>query len=169
MQRRIIAKCTLLSSVSLSARGIRSDPTDVAVTRQEKEVLSDAAEIKQKIITVMRERVQEAQSQASRLIEQQWREEFNLPAGFVLMCVVVWYWISWTWRSVNRKCAAIEAAAEKEAREAVQLVQKVSTQWKTDMLKASTEMKLIIGKNSELTGDMDRMTTALRNCKVAVK
>eukprot|EP00796_Vickermania_ingenoplastis_P013292 gene13292-9130_t len=119
-----------------------------------------------KLVSAVRQRnFSEAQTQAAALFQQKWREEYNLPAAFTLICLVVWYWIAWAHRSVQRKCAALEAAAEKDVRETVQVVQSISEQWRSDMLRASTEMKLIIAKNSELTGDIDRLTTALRGCQ----
>lgn len=165
MQRKFLSA---LARVPLS-RMQSHNGKDSSVTPAEYKGNTEKVEVTQKILDVVKEKVSDAQVQATILIQQQWKEEFNVPAGFIVGCLIVWYWIAWTLRSVHRRCAAMEAAAEKESREAVQLVQNISSQWKSDMLKASTEMKLIIAKNSELTGDIDRLTTALRNCKVALK
>lgn len=108
----------------------------------------------------------EAQSYATVFIQQRWKPEYNLPALAVLVCAMVWYWIAWTLRSVKRKCQALEATVEKEVHELEQMMTSMSEKWRREMAKASGDMKLMMAKNSELTADIDRMTTALRRCHV---
>lgn len=110
-----------------------------------------------------------AQNKASSFAETQWKEEYNLPGAAVFFCLLVWYWIAWSHRSINRKCAAMEAAVEKESLETIQMVEKIANQLKSDMSSAGADMKLTIAKNGELTGNIDQMTTALRSCQVRPK
>lgn len=167
MQRRLQTKATALVPLARFQHSSGSDSPKNQKAMNSMTAAQSSDEVGMKFISAMKDRnFTEAQSHAAVFIQQQWREEYNVPAAWVLMCLVVWYWIAWTRRSVERKCAAMEAAAEKEVRETVQMVQSIAEQWKSDMLKASTEMKLMIAKNSELTGDIDRMTTALRSCQV---
>lgn len=106
------------------------------------------------------------QNQATAYFQQRWREEYNLPAGLVIIALVIWYWIAWTNRSIKRKCAAMESATEKEVQDTLNIMQKLVEQFRSEMMKASTDMKLNMAKNAELIADIDRMTAALRSCQV---
>ncbi|KAG5471527.1 hypothetical protein LSCM1_01621 [Leishmania martiniquensis] len=106
------------------------------------------------------------QTHATRLVQSQWREEFNVPAACVVVFVVMWYWIAWTRRSIRRKCEAAKASVKQQTDEMVEMVRSMTEKWKGDMVKANRQMQGIIDKNSELTRDIDRMTTALRSCSI---
>lgn len=106
------------------------------------------------------------QNHATAYFQRRWKEEYNLPAGLVIIALVVWYWIAWTERSIKRKCAAMEATAEKEVQDTLNMVQKMVEHYKSEMLKASTDMKLNMAKNAELIAEIDRLTAALRSCQV---
>lgn len=106
------------------------------------------------------------QSHATRLVQSQWREAYNVPAACVVIFVVMWYWIAWTRRSIRRKCEAMKAAVKQQTEEMVDIVRGMTEKWKGDMAKANKQMQGIIDKNSELTRDIDRMTTALRSCSI---
>lgn len=106
------------------------------------------------------------QNHATAYFQQRWKEEYNLPAGLVIIALVVWYWMAWTNRSIKRKCAAMESATEKEVLDTLNTMQKLVDQFKSEMVKASTDMKLNMAKNAELIADIDRMTAALRSCQV---
>lgn len=169
MQRRLVLRGLLPLSFTrcLHQNGAAAEATPSSAVQDNRS--TEAADAGQKILSAVKERnFQEAQTQAAVFVQQQWREEYNIPAAFTVMCLVVWYWIAWANRSVHRRCAALEAASEKESREVVQLMKAAAEQCRSDILKASTDMKLIIAKNSELTADIDRMTSALRSgCKVS--
>ncbi|KAG5471859.1 hypothetical protein LSCM4_03419 [Leishmania orientalis] len=106
------------------------------------------------------------QTHATKLVQSQWREEFNVPAACVVIFVVMWYWIAWTRRSIRRKCEAAKASVKQQTDEMVEIVRSMTEKWKCDMAKANRQMQGIIDKNSELTRDIDRMTTALRSCSI---
>lgn len=106
------------------------------------------------------------QNHAAAYFQQRWKEEYNLPAGLVIISLIVWYWIAWTNRSIKRKCAAMESMTEKEVQDTRNTVQKMVDQYKSDMLKASTDLKLNMAKNAELIAEIDRLTAALRSCHV---
>ncbi|CAJ1033378.1 hypothetical protein Q4I30_006470 [Leishmania utingensis] len=106
------------------------------------------------------------QTHATKLVQSQWREEYNVPAACVVVFFVMWYWIAWTRRSIRRKCEATEACVRQQTDEMVEIVRNMTEKWKYDMAKANRQMQGIIDKNSELTRDIDRMTTALRSCSI---
>ncbi|KAG5497745.1 hypothetical protein JKF63_04012 [Porcisia hertigi] len=106
------------------------------------------------------------QTHATKLVQSRWREEYNVPAACVVIFAVMWYWIAWTRRSVRRKCEAIKASTKQQTEEMVKIVRDMTERWKSDMAKANKQMQGIIDKNSELTRDIDRMTTALRSCSI---
>lgn len=103
---------------------------------------------------------------ATKLVQSQWREEYNVPAACVVIFIVMWYWIAWTRRSIRRKCEATKASVKQQTDEMVEIVRSMTEKWKADMAKANKQMQGIIDKNSELTRDIDRMTTALRSCSI---
>jgi hypothetical protein len=106
------------------------------------------------------------QTHASRLVQSQWKEVYNVPAACIVVFVVMWYWIAWSRRSIRRKCEALKASTKQQTEEMVEVVRGMTEKWKTDMAKANQQMQGIIDKNSELTRDIDRMTTALRSCSI---
>lgn len=106
------------------------------------------------------------QDTATKLVRSQWREEYTLPVACAVVFVILWYWVAWTRRSVRRKCAAAEAAVRQEAKETVELIRGLTQKWSRDLAKSDEQMKAIIEKNSTLTADIDRMTTALRSCSI---
>ncbi|CAG9579490.1 conserved hypothetical protein [Leishmania major strain Friedlin] len=106
------------------------------------------------------------QTHATKLVQSQWKEEYNVPAACVVIFIVMWYWIAWTRRSIRRKCEATKASVKQQTDEMVEIVRNMTEKWKVDMAKANKQMQGIIDKNSELTRDIDRMTTALRSCSI---
>lgn len=106
------------------------------------------------------------QTHASKLVQSQWKEAYNVPAACIVIFVVMWYWIAWSRRSIRRKCEAMVASTKQQTEEMVDVVRNMTEKWKTDMAKANQQMQGIIDKNSELTRDIDRMTTALRSCSI---
>ncbi|KAK7197567.1 hypothetical protein NESM_000706900 [Novymonas esmeraldas] len=106
------------------------------------------------------------QSHATRLVQSRWREEYNVPAACIIVFTVMWYWIAWTRRSVRRRCEATKASVHQQTEEMVEVVRSMTERWRGDMAKANTQMQGIIDKNSELTRDIDRLTTALRSCSI---
>lgn len=106
------------------------------------------------------------QDTAARLVQSKWKEEYTLPAACVVVFIILWYWVAWTRRSVRRKCAAAEAAVRQEAQETVEMVRSLTEKWRKDLNKSNERMKAVIEKNSDLTGAVDRMTTALRSCSI---
>ncbi|KPA74573.1 putative mitochondrial hypothetical protein [Leptomonas pyrrhocoris] len=106
------------------------------------------------------------QTHASKLVQSQWRESYNVPAACIIIYIVMWYWIAWRRRSIRRKCEAIMASTKQQTEEMVDIVRNMTEKWKCDMAKANQLMQGIIDKNSELTRDIDRMTTALRSCSI---
>ncbi|EPY35715.1 hypothetical protein STCU_00959 [Strigomonas culicis] len=60
----------------------------------------------------------------------------------------------------------MRATIQEEADQTVERVGNLVKEWKKNMSKANEQMKKIIDKNSELTKDIDRMTTALRSCSI---
>ncbi|KPI82710.1 hypothetical protein ABL78_8279 [Leptomonas seymouri] len=106
------------------------------------------------------------QVHASRLVQSRWREAYNVPAACIIIYIVVWYWIAWSRRSIRRKCEAVQASVKQQTEEMVDIVRGMTEKWKADMAKANRQMQGIIDKNSELTRDIDRMTTALRSCSI---
>ncbi|TPP41317.1 Adaptor complexes medium subunit family protein [Leishmania donovani] len=106
------------------------------------------------------------QTHATKLVQSQWKEEYNVPAACVVIFIVMWYWIAWTRRSIRRKCEATKASVKQQTDEMVEIVRNMTEKWKVDMSKANKQMQGIIDKNSELTRDIDRMTTALRSCSI---
>lgn len=106
------------------------------------------------------------QSHATRLVQHQWRESYNVPAACIVVFAVVWYWIAWSRRSIRRKCEALKASTKMQTEEMVEVVRNMTEKWKGDMAKANQQMQGIIDKNSELTRDIDRLTTALRSCSI---
>lgn len=106
------------------------------------------------------------QTHASRLVQSQWKEAYNVPAACIVIFAVMWYWISWSRRSIRRKCETMKASTKQQTEEMVDIVRTMTEKWKTDMAKANQQMQGIIDKNSELTRDIDRMTTALRSCSI---
>ncbi|GET91310.1 hypothetical protein, conserved [Leishmania tarentolae] len=106
------------------------------------------------------------QTHATKLVQSQWKEEYNVPAACVFIFIVMWYWIAWTRRSIRRKCEATKACVKQQTDEMVAIVRSMTEKWKADMAKANKQMQGIIDKNSELTRDIDRMTTALRSCSI---
>ncbi|CAD2213476.1 hypothetical protein ADEAN_000091700 [Angomonas deanei] len=106
------------------------------------------------------------QTHATKLVQQQWKEEYTLPAAFVLLFLFCWYWWAWSRRSIRRKCETIRASVQDEADQTVDQIRGLTEKWKKDITKADDQMKVIIDKNSELTKDIDRMTTALRSCSI---
>lgn len=106
------------------------------------------------------------QTHATRLVQRQWKESYNVPAACIVVFVVVWYWIAWSRRSIRRKCEALKASTRQQTEEMVEVVRSMTEKWKGEMAKANQQMQGIIDKNSELTRDIDRLTTALRSCSV---
>lgn len=106
------------------------------------------------------------QTHASKLVQSQWKEAYNVPAACIVIFVVMWYWIAWSRRSIRRKCEAMTASTKQQTEEMVDIVRGMTEKWKTDMAKANQQMQGIIDKNSELTRDIDRLTTALRSCSI---
>lgn len=106
------------------------------------------------------------QSQATKLMQGSWKEEYSIPAACVVVFIITWYWIAWTRRSTRRRCAILEASLQKEAEQTVEMVKNVTGKWKLELAKSNDRMLDVIDKNSMLTGDIDRMTTALRSCSI---
>ncbi|EPY22218.1 hypothetical protein STCU_08292 [Strigomonas culicis] len=106
------------------------------------------------------------QSHATELVQNKWRDEYSVPTACVVIFLVFWYWWAWTRRSIRRKCDAMRATIQEEADQTVERVGNLVKEWKKNMSKANEQMKKIIDKNSELTKDIDRMTTALRSCSI---
>lgn len=106
------------------------------------------------------------QTTATTLVQHKWKEEYTFPAACLVVFTILWYWVAWTRRSVRRKCAATEAAVRLEAQETVDKMRNLTERWGKDIAKSDEQMKVIIEKNSALTADVDRMTTALRSCSI---
>lgn len=106
------------------------------------------------------------QSHATQLVQSRWKDEYSVPAACAVIFLVMWYWVAWTRRSIRRRCAAVEASVQQKSEEMVESVRSMTQKWSSDMTKANAQMQGIIDKNSELTKDIDRMTTALRSCSI---
>lgn len=106
------------------------------------------------------------QNHATDLVQHKWKEEYSVPTACAVIFLVLWYWVAWSRRSIRRQCRQLEAAMELEASETVELVRSLTQKWRRDISKSNDQMQGIIDKNSALTGDIDRLTTALRSCTI---
>nr|CCC92483.1 unnamed protein product [Trypanosoma congolense IL3000] len=106
------------------------------------------------------------QSHAVGIAQHKWKEEHNIPAACITLTVLTWFFASRSRRRAVRACRLTEARVEEEAEQTLELVNTLVRKWRNDVQRAEQQLQLILDKNGELTKDIDRMTSGLRQCYV---
>ncbi|RHW72922.1 hypothetical protein DPX39_040046900 [Trypanosoma brucei equiperdum] len=149
--------------VTGSANPTATTPKAVGKDEEKEEYSIPTAEI---LDAVRRRDFSAVQSHAVGIAQHKWKEEHNIPAACVVLTLFTWFFASGCRRRAERACRATEARVEEEAEQMLELVNTLIRKWRQNVQRAEQQLQLILDKNGELTKDIDRMTSGLRQCYV---